>query len=168
MSKLLGVFRTDPVALPSNPPGGTNINVTALFSRRRRSHSTQQVTETRLLGNNGIYADSRYIREGNKADIPLSGVKLQDDYPPPRDHKYSINAPIRQVSCGPCDSHFNGQHFMDDDVFPPPPPELIKEHIYETPNFPIHDFGVGDFRPHSLDGIARKSDFDEGRSSRTN
>ena len=134
-----------------------------------RTQSGQQVTETRLLTSNGMYADSRYVRDTNKADIPLSGVKLHEDYPPPRDHKYSINAPIRQVSCGPCDSHFSsGQHLLEDDVFPPPPPELIKEHIYETPNFPIHDFTGRDFRPHSVDGIARKSDFDEGRSSRTN
>lgn len=128
------------------------------------------MTETRLLDAT-LYGDPRYIRDTTKTTLPMSGVKQPDDYPvtyPYREHKYSINAPIRQVSCGPCDPHFSSQHLLDDDRFPSPPPELIKEHIYETPSFPLENLQSRDIRPHSVDGIARRPDYDDGRSNRTN
>ncbi len=41
------------------------------------------------------------------------------------------------------------------------------QHVYETPMFPDSNTDVGGIRTQSADGIARKSDRDEGRSNRT-
>ncbi len=134
------------------------------------------MTETRLLDEHGFYSDQRYIRENIKNTIPLN-KQAETPLPPySGDHDYTCTLPLRQhQSHVPCDGHFRVETKpalanleMEDDTFPPPPDFKVREHIYESPKFPLQEMSIKGIRTQSADGIARHAEMEEGRNNRTN
>lgn len=153
------------------------VNVELVFFFRRNQHREALRTETRLLEESEYYAEqNRYTRENQKNSIPMSVKQCKVIIPPRGEHDYTCTLPHRTAHMAPgsCDPHARydprTERFRMDpreEGFPPPPDFVIKEHIYETPRFPLQDMQRKGVATRSADGICRKIESDEGKSNRT-
>ena len=109
-----------------------------------------------------------------KNSVPIKQSDAPMPVYPGRDHDYTCTRPLRQSHQMACDGHFQADpklgmvHTDDDDMFPPPPDFKVREHIYESPRFPIQEMSFKGAKTQSADGIARKAETEEGKSNRTN
>ena len=157
-----------------------------VYSHRKRNEPA--VRSNALLGENGIYSDrvTRYDADDNQKNSVTRSFKqpAPPPYPDASEHDYTCTLPYRHptVGNGPveegardprsprCES-IQGDSGVDSADFPPLPDFTInREHIYESPTFPMQVAGVPmrGSRTQSAEGISRKIPHDEGCSNRTN
>ena len=144
------------------------------FRRNQRRESVR--TETRLLEESELYGEqNRYTRDNQKNAFPMSAKPCKVIIPPRGEHDYTCTLPHRgshpAVTCGYDPRSLKGRGGLDmhprEEGFPPPPEFVMKEHIYETPRFPLQEMPRR-VATQSADGICRKTEAEEaGKSNRT-